>query len=212
MRHGETEWSANGQHTSRTDLALTSAGERQARALAPVLSAQRFALVLASPMQRALRTAELAGFHPVCDDNLEEWDYGDFEGLTTSEVRRRYPGWTIWEGPWPGGETPLQVHQRAQRVVERARTLPPGAQALAFAHGHILRVVAATWLGRPVKDGSMLVLGTATVSVLGWEHGWPAVEHWNVPPPPGPPGPVGPVGPGGDLYPEGDLGPGGDLH
>src|SRR5579875_3176282 len=150
--------------------------------------------------------------HPVCDDNLEEWDYGDFEGLTTSEVRRRYPGWTIWEGPWPGGETPLQVHQRAQRVVERARTLPPGAQALAFAHGHILRVVAATWLGRPVKDGSMLVLGTATVSVLGWEHGWPAVEHWNVPPPPGPPGPVGPVGPGGDLYPEGDLGPGGDLH
>jgi probable phosphoglycerate mutase len=188
VRHGETEWSATGQHTSRTDLALTAAGEKEALALAPVLSGHQFALVLASSTKRALRTAELAGFQPSEDDDLEEWDYGDFEGRTTADIRRTYPGWTIWEGPWPGGETPVQVGERARRVVERARALPGGADALAFAHGHILRVVAAVWLGRPPVDGRMFVLGTATVSVLGWEHEEPAIQHWNVPPPPISPG------------------------
>jgi len=183
VRHGETEWSAAGRHTSHTDLALTSAGEREALALVPVLCRHHFALVLASPAKRALRTAELAGYDPVEDHNLEEWDYGELEGRTTAEIRQAYPGWTIWEGPWPGGETPAQVGLRARRVVERVRALPEGADALAFAHGHISRVVAAAWLGRPPEDGCMFVLETATVSVLGWEHGWPAIEHWNVPPP-----------------------------
>jgi broad specificity phosphatase PhoE len=182
VRHGETEWSASGQHTSRTDLALTSAGEEEALALAPTLKGRHFGLVESSPMKRALRTAELAGFEPMEDTDLKEWDYGEIEGLTTEEVRRRYPGWTIWEGPWPGGERPEQVGARAQRVVSRVRALPGGSDALAFSHGHILRVIAATWLGRPPEDGCILALGTGTVSVLGWEHGWPAVRYWNVPP------------------------------
>jgi len=184
VRHGETEWSAAGRHTSRTDLPLTVAGEQEALALAPVLQAHHFSLVLSSPMKRARRTAELAGFEPVEDDDLEEWDYGDFEGLTTPEIRQAHPAWTVWSGPWPGGEVPSQVGARARRVVERVRALPQGADALAFAHAHVLRVVAAAWLGRPPEDGAMLVLGTGTVSVLGWEHERPAIEHWNVPPPP----------------------------
>jgi broad specificity phosphatase PhoE len=183
VRHGETEWSASGQHTSRTDLPLTKAGDSEAVALAPLLRQQRFALVESSPMERARRTAELAGFDPVEDADLMEWDYGDLEGLTTSQVRERYPGWTIWEGPWPGGEKPQQVGARATRVVDRVRALADGSDALVFSHGHILRVVAATWLGRPPEDGCMLELGTATVSVLGWEHGWPAVHRWNLPAP-----------------------------
>lgn len=182
VRHGETEWSASGQHTSRTDLALTGEGEREALALAPVLAGRSFALVESSPMKRARRTAELAGFDPDEDADLMEWDYGEIEGLTTEQVRLRYPGWTIWEGPWPGGERPEQVGARAARVVSRVQGLPDGSNALVFAHGHILRVVAATWLGHPPEDGCMLLLGTGTISVLGWEHGWPAVERWNVPP------------------------------
>lgn len=167
-------------------MPLTSAGEREAVTLAPLLSQQKFALVETSPMERARRTAELAGFHPVEDADLMEWDYGELEGLTTQQVRLRYPGWTIWEGPWPGGEQPNQVGARARRVVERVQALDESAQALVFAHGHILRVVAATWLGRAPQDGCMLELGTATVSVLGWEHGWPAVQRWNLPAPAGP--------------------------
>lgn len=182
VRHGETQWSASGQHTSRTELALTDAGEREALALKPLLAGQKFEMVESSPRQRAVRTAELAGFDPVIDADLAEWDYGELEGLTTEQVRARYPGWSIWDGPWPGGEQPQQVEARADRVVERALALPASAAGLVFAHGHILRVLAARWLRRPVTEGRLFSLGTATVSVLGWEHGDPAVDHWNIPP------------------------------
>lgn len=182
VRHGETEWSASGRHTSRTDLALTGAGQREALALAPLLAAQHFDLVESSPRRRALVTAALAGFQPVANEDLVEWDYGELEGLTAEQIRTRYPGWSIWQGPWPGGEDAEQVAARARKVVDRALALPAGSNALLFAHGHILRVLAACWLGRPVAEGSLLVLGTGTISVLGWEHGNPAVIHWNVPP------------------------------
>ncbi|MHB1496950.1 MAG: histidine phosphatase family protein [Acidimicrobiales bacterium] len=181
VRHGETEWSASGRHTSRTDLPLTRRGEAQAKALAPLLSGRPFTLVETSPRLRALRTAELAGFDALPNDDLVEWDYGDIEGLTTDQVRESYPGWTIWSGPWPGGERPKQVATRARRLVERTLELPDGSAALLFSHGHMLRVLAATWLGRPPEDGRMLVLGTAAVSVLGWEHGTPVVQRWNLP-------------------------------
>jgi broad specificity phosphatase PhoE len=181
VRHGETEWSASGRHTSRTDLPLTQRGEAQAKALAPLLSGRPFTLVETSPRLRALRTAKLAGFDALCNEDLVEWDYGDIEGLTTDQVRESYPGWTIWSGPWPGGERPGQVATRARRLVERTLELPDGSEALLFSHGHMLRVLAATWLGRPPEDGRVLVLGTAAVSVLGWEHGTPVVERWNLP-------------------------------
>jgi broad specificity phosphatase PhoE len=181
-RHGQTEWSASGKHTSWTELPLTPAGEHEARALDHVLHTEHFALVLASPRERALRTAELAGFEPQIDDDLVEWDYGDLEGLTTEEIQARYPGWSLWDGPWPRGETPDQVAERADRVVARALALPPGAKSLLFSHGHLLRVLAARWLRQPPSAGRLLRLVTGTVSVLGWEHGEPVVEHWSVPP------------------------------
>jgi len=182
VRHGETAWSASGQHTSRTDLPLTAAGESEALAVKPLLAGRHFDLVESSPLQRAVRTAELAGFTPTTDDDLEEWDYGDFEGLTTPQIRADYPDWTIWDGPWPHGEQPSQVAVRADRVVRRVLALPSGATALLFAHGHILRALAARWLQRPVTDGRLFALGTATVSVLGWEHGAPVISHWDIPP------------------------------
>jgi probable phosphoglycerate mutase len=181
VRHGETAWSCSGQHTSRTELPLTTAGERQAKALGPVLAGRQFDLVETSPRLRAKRTAELAGFDAVEDEDLVEWDYGQLEGLTTEEIRSSHPGWTIWDGPWPGGERPEQVGARARRVLQRARAIPAQGEALLFSHGHILRALAAMWLGRPPQDGRMLMLGTATVSVLGWENGAPAVQRWNVP-------------------------------
>ena len=182
VRHGETEWSANGQHTSRTDVPLTEAGEREALAVKAFLAGRHFDLVESSPRRRAVRTAELAGFTPTVDDDLEEWDYGDLEGLTTEQIRSEYPGWSIWDGPWPHGEQPQQVAARADRVGQRVRSLPCGATALLFAHGHILRVLAARWLQRPPTDGRLFALGTGTVSVLGWEHGAPAMTRWNIPP------------------------------
>jgi probable phosphoglycerate mutase len=181
VRHGETEWSASGRHTSRTDVPLTAAGGQEARDLSAALDAQRFELVLSSPRQRARRTAELAGFRPEIDQDLAEWDYGDLEGLTIDQIRARYPGWTIWSGPWPGGERPADVEARADRVVRRVLALADGARALVFAHGHILRVLAARWLGLAGTEGRLLVLGTATVSELGWEHGQPTVQRWNMP-------------------------------
>jgi broad specificity phosphatase PhoE len=181
-RHGQTEWSASGKHTSWTELPLTSAGEQEARALGRVLRTERFELVLASPRERSLRTAELAGFEPQIDDALVEWDYGDLEGLTTDEIQARYPGWSLWEGPWLSGETPDQVAKRADKVIARALALPSGGKALLFSHGHLLRVLTARWLGQPPTSGRFLRLVTGTVSVLGWEHGQPVVEHWSVPP------------------------------
>jgi probable phosphoglycerate mutase len=181
VRHGETAWSASGRHTSRTDVPLTERGQQEASALRRSLPAHAFDLVLSSPRQRAVRTAELAGFQPVLDDDLAEWDYGDLEGLTLDQIRATYPAWTIWDGPWPGGESPDDVSVRVARVVDQARDLPSGARALVFAHGHVLRALAAHWLGLGVTEGRLLVLGTATVSTLGSEHGEPAVQHWNMP-------------------------------
>jgi len=181
IRHGETTWSASGRHTGRrTDLPLTPRGENQAGALASRLAGQHFALVMCSPLTRARRTAELAGLDQVTlDPDLEEWDYGDFEGLTTEEIRAKIPGWTIWEGPWPGGETIDEVAQRADRVVARVRALATGETAALVGHGHMLRVVAARWLGAPPQMGRQLILETGTLSDVGWEHETSAIQHWN---------------------------------
>ena len=182
-RHGETEWSASGRHTSRTDVALTPNGEQEALALRQLLRAERFELVEASPRLRALRTAKVAGFEPEVNEDLVEWDYGDFEGLTTDQIRVNYPGWTVWDGPWPGGETPDQVAERADGVLKRVLALPPGSFALLFSHQHFLRVLTARWLRQPPAVGRLFALVTGTVSVLGWERDSPVVKHWSVPPP-----------------------------
>jgi broad specificity phosphatase PhoE len=180
LRHGETAWSASGQHTGRTDVALTDKGEAEAAALQHRLAGRDFALVLCSPMARAVRTAELAGLRGfVIDPDLREWDYGDFEGRTTDEIRQDFPGWTVWDGPWPGGETIDQVAARADRVVARVRACPPGSTVALVAHGHLLRVLAARWIGTEPRAGRWLVLLTGTVSELGWEHETAAIEHWN---------------------------------
>jgi probable phosphoglycerate mutase len=178
VRHGATEWSESGRHTSTTDLPLLREGQDAARALAPRLAAHEFALVLTSPRSRARRTAELAGFPDAqVDDDLAEWDYGDYEGVTTDQIRESVPGWTIWTHPCPGGETRDQVGARLDRVVARATSAQ--GDTLVFGHGHALRVLAARWLGLPVDDGRLFVLGTATVSVLGHEHDDRAVMRWN---------------------------------
>jgi broad specificity phosphatase PhoE len=180
VRHGETAWSRTGRHTGRSDPPLTAEGEAQGRALRPFLDGRRPALVLSSPLGRALRTAALAGFDaPVADADLHEWDYGEYDGLTTAEIRARVPGWTVWTAPCPGGETIEQVAARADRVVARVRQCPPGSIALAFGHGHSLRVLAARWLGTDPDAGRWLVLGAAGLSVLGWEHETAAILHWD---------------------------------
>jgi probable phosphoglycerate mutase len=180
VRHGETVWTKTGQHTSRTDLPLTETGEQQALALRRRLAGWEFALVLTSPMARAKRTAELAGLPPAeVDPDLCEWDYGKYEGRTTDQIRVEAPGWTIWRGPWPGGETIEQVVARADRLISRIRTLPPGATAVVVGHGHMLRVLAARWLGASPDAGRWLALGTASLSALGWERETAVVLHWN---------------------------------
>jgi probable phosphoglycerate mutase len=180
IRHGETTWSRTGQHTSRTDLSLTELGERQAAALRPFLDGRKFAMVLSSPMLRARRTAELAGLpDPVIDPDLKEWDYGACEGRTTAEIRGDVPGWSVWTHPCPGGETLGQVAARADRVVARVQECPPGSTAVAVAHGHILRVLAARWVGAPPTAGRWLALGTASISRLGWEHDSAVIHEWN---------------------------------
>lgn len=177
VRHGETEWSRDGRHTSVTDLPLTEAGEAAAAALAPRLRDVDADLVLTSPRLRARRTAELAGHGEAeVDEDLAEWAYGDFEGVTTPEIRERVPGWTVWTHPTPGGETPGQVAARLDRVVARARD---HRRTLAFAHGHSLRVLTARWLGQPAEEGRFFRLDTATVSVLGFERETPVLLRWN---------------------------------
>lgn len=179
VRHGETEWSAKGKHTGLTDLPLTTSGEATARALAPVLDGESFDLVLTSPRLRARRTAALAGFgEATVDDDLSEWDYGDYEGLTTPQIREEVPDWTVWSHPVPGGESADDVGARLDRVVARVRATE--GRALVFAHGHSLRVLAARWLGLPVPDGRIFDLDTATYSVLGDDRGQPVVQRWNV--------------------------------
>jgi broad specificity phosphatase PhoE len=182
VRHGETEWARLGRHTGRTDVPLTDVGRDQARALGRRLAGHPFALLLTSPLSRAAETTaiagELAGFGRAdVDPDLREWDYGDLEGRLTADIRTEFPGWTIWRGPWPGGETIDQVATRADRVIARARAV--GGDALLVAHGHLLRVLAARWLGLPATSGSLFALGTASVSILGWEREAPVVELWN---------------------------------
>jgi probable phosphoglycerate mutase len=178
VRHGETEWSASGRHTSRTDLDLTGAGVEAARSVAAKLHGTSFARVLSSPLLRAWRTAELAGFgSPEPVEDLREWDYGADEGLTTAQIRESRPGWTVFRDGPAGGESCAEVGARADRVVELVRAVD--GPVLAFSHGHFCRVLGARWLGLEVTDGAHLTLATASVSVLGWERDTPAVLHWN---------------------------------
>jgi probable phosphoglycerate mutase len=183
VRHGETEWSRDGRHTSRTDVDLTPAGVAQARALVPLVAGVPFDLVLASPRRRSHATAALLGFPDArIDPDVAEWDYGDYEGRTTAEIREEVPGWRIWTHPTRGGESAADVTARADRVV--ARLLAEGGErALVVAHGHILRVLAARWVEQPAAFGLHLQLGTATLSILGWEREGRAIECWNVRPP-----------------------------
>jgi broad specificity phosphatase PhoE len=178
VRHGETEWSRSWRHTSVTDLELTDTGRAQARSLRPLLSGVGFDHVWSSPRRRALDTAELAGFTPQLDEDLVEWDYGEYEGITTATIRETVPDWTVWSHPTPGGETPAQVGARLDRVAQRARSA--GGRTLVFAHGHSLRVLAARWLGLDVADGRVFLLDTGTYSVLGDDRGQPVVVRWNV--------------------------------
>jgi len=178
VRHGETEWSAGGRHTSVTDVPLTAAGEQAARAIGERLRGTTFDLVLTSPRTDARHTAELAG-HPGAevDDDLAEWAYGDYEGITTPQIRESVPGWTVWTHPCPGGEDAADVARRLDRVIERVRR--HGGRVLVVGHGHASRALAARWIGQPVADGQFFRLDTATISVLGYEREVPVVARWN---------------------------------
>jgi probable phosphoglycerate mutase len=181
VRHGETEWSLSGRHTGTTDLPLTERGREQARRLAPLLAGRDFALVLTSPLQRARTTCELAGLggQAQIEPDLVEWNYGEYEGLTPEEIERRAPGWMIFTDGCPGGESPQQVGRRVDRILGRVRGA--GGDVALFAHGHVLRLLAARWLGLPPADGRHFLLDTATLSVLGHYRGAPALRRWNVP-------------------------------
>jgi probable phosphoglycerate mutase len=181
IRHGETEWSRSGRHTGLTDLPLTEAGRRAAKSLMRVLGRQSFALVLVSPLKRAQETCELAGLsdHARVDADLVEWNYGDYEGLTSVEIRRRRPGWLLFTDGAPGGERPEDVSRRVDRVIIRARAAP-GDVAI-FSHGHVLRSLAARWLGWPVAAGQHFLLDTGTVNVLSAYGEAPAIRRWNAP-------------------------------
>ena len=180
VRHGETEWSRDGRHTSVTDLPLTAHGEETARRTGERLAGEEFDLVLTSPRLRARRTAELVGQGDAeVDEDLVEWAYGDYEGITNAEVRKTVPGWTIWSHPAPGGETAGEVSTRLDRVVARVHDQAETGRVLLIGHGHALRALTARWLGLPVTDGRLLRLDTATVSVLGYERDSPVVLRWN---------------------------------
>ena len=180
-RHGETAWSLSGQHTGRTDLALTPHGEDAARALGERLRGRSFAKVLMSPSQRARRTCDLAGFGggAETEPDLAEWDYGDYEGRRTVEIHAERPDWQLFRDGCPGGETAAQIGARADRVIARIRAV--GADVLAVSSAHILRVLGARWLGLEPEGGRLLLLGTASLSLLGYEHNLaePAIRLWN---------------------------------
>jgi probable phosphoglycerate mutase len=187
VRHGETEWSRSGQHTGRTDLPLTDRGTDEARALRPLLADLDPCLVLCSPKARARRTAELAGLRvDEVDDDLVEWDYGDYEGLTTAEIREADPGWTVFRGPNPGGEEAYAVGARADRVLQRvvdAVVNGDGRPVVLVGHGHFSRVLGVRWIGWPATAGACLQLDSAAPSVLGVQHAAPVIVHWNLPNP-----------------------------
>jgi len=181
VRHGETEWSLSGQHTGSTDIPLTEKGEEVARESGLDHTAGNSWPVSLRPSSRAIDTARLAGFeHEVrIDDRLKEWDYGEYEGLTTPQIRQKHPDWFLWRDGCPGGESPEQVGARADGVIAEVKAVQ--GDVLLFAHGHILRVVAARWLGYPPNDGMHFALGTATLSILGYEHDAASIWRWNAP-------------------------------
>jgi len=191
LRHGETEWSVAGQHTGRTDIPLTPHGEAAAKALEPLLSRRDIVAVFTSPARRAVTTAAFAGLsNAQPEPDLWEWDYGGYEGLTTSQIQETRPGWYLWrDGVIPGnaahpGETIEQVAQRAERVLARATPLLAGGNVALVAHGHVLRVLTACYLRQPPAEGRLFRLDTGTVSTLGTEHTEPVITSWNVPPSP----------------------------
>jgi len=183
LRHGETPWTVSGRHTGRTDIPLTERGRRQAGALGRRIADVAFELVLTSPLSRALDTCRLAGYGDVAqlEPDLQEWDYGEYDGRTTAEIREQRPGWTIWDDGAPNGESAHGVGLRADRVLERVRSadLASDDKVALFAHGHLLRVLAARWLGWPPNAGGALTLDTASVCVLGTERERPVLRHWN---------------------------------
>lgn len=181
VRHGETEWSLSGQHTGVTDIPLTANGRSTAKLFEPLAAKESFDLVLTSPLQRARMTCELAGLsnQAEIDRDLMEWNYGEYEGLTTKQIHTKSPEWMLFRDGCPGGETPEQIGARADRVIARVRAVE-GNVAL-FAHGHILRVLASRWIELPVMAGCHFLLDTATLSVLSYYRGVPAVKRWNAP-------------------------------
>jgi probable phosphoglycerate mutase len=184
IRHGQTEWSRDGRHTGRTDVALTERGADEARALAPMLRRLDPALVLCSPRTRALRTAELAGLSvDAVDDDLAEWDYGEYEGLTSAQIHESVPGWTIFTHVAPGGEQAADVRVRADRVLARAADAMPRGPVVLVAHGHIGRVIGVRWIGLPVRAGANFLLSEAAPCVLGVEKRVPVIVRWNRPNP-----------------------------
>ncbi len=179
VRHGETEWSRTGRHTGNSDIPLTDRGREQARLLGNMLRGRHFARVLTSPLQRASETSRLAGSGEVAEEcpDLREWDYGVYDGRTTADIRKEIPGWTVWSHPVPGGETADAVGRRADRVIDLMQAVD-GDIAL-FAHGHILRVLAARWCGLDAVYGRLFALDTTTLSVLGHERETPVIRLWN---------------------------------
>jgi len=179
VRHAETEWSKSGRHTGRTDVPLTDAGRDRGRELASELAGRAFALVLTSPLERARETARLAGLGDACEvrEDLLEWDYGDYEGVTTADIRKDRPGWYLWRDGVPNGETAAEVGARCDRIIEEI--LGVDGDVALFAHGHILRILAARWLSLPPERGASLALGTASISELGFERETRVIEHWN---------------------------------
>jgi broad specificity phosphatase PhoE len=180
-RHGETEWTLSRQHTGVTDIPLTANGEEQARLLGNRLRDVEFDVVVSSPATRARRTADLAGFANFeIDEDFVEYNYGEYEGITTAEIRKTRPDWDLWRDGCPGGETTAETAARADRVIERIRSRG-GEAALVFGHGHMSRVLSARWLGLDGTAGRYLIMQTATLSIIGVEHGHPAIRLWNDP-------------------------------
>jgi broad specificity phosphatase PhoE len=180
IRHGETEWSVSGAHTGRTDIPLTDAGRRSAEGIRRYLNNRAFALVLSSPLSRALETCRIAGYGDVAqiEPNLREWDYGIYEGKTTAEIRKEVPDWSVWSSEIPNGESLDDVCQRAQKVIDRA--LRADGDVALFAHGHILRILATRWTQLPCKAGEVLALDTAAISILGYERETRVIRLWNL--------------------------------
>lgn len=181
VRHGETEWSLSGQHTGITDIPLTANGQRMAKLFKPLFAKKSFALVLTSPLNRARMTCELAGLggQAQIDNNLMEWNYGEYEGLTTQQIYAKSPEWMLFNDGCPGGEKPEQVGARADQVIARIREVD--GDVVLFSHGHILRVLAARWIGLPAGSGSHFMLDTATLCILSYYQDLPAMQQWNAP-------------------------------